>query len=161
MTELLTPAVLLEKLPQELSLFQRVKKRRGSRERLRILVVEDQLFSRKLLFEVLRGTYDVDLAETAFEGLKLYLENAPDISFLDIELEGESGHILARIIREFDPEAFIAMVTGNNSARDVAFAKSNNVACYITKPYSKGKIQEAIDGYFVLHPAPLPEGTIP
>jgi len=161
MTEETLAAKLLGSLPHELSLFARVKSLRAARKRLTILVVEDQLFSRKLLFEVLRGTYDVLLAETAFEGLKLYLENAPDIAFLDIELEGESGHMLARILREIDPEAFLAMVTGNNSARDVAFAKNNKVASYITKPYSKQKIQEAIDGYFVLHPQPEPEGTNP
>ncbi len=159
MTEAISPTSLLEKLPQELSFFQRVKKRRATREKLRLLVVEDQLFSRKLLFEVLHNSYTVDLAETAFEGLKLYLENAPDIAFLDIELEGESGHVLARIIREVDPDAFMVMVTGNNSARDVAFAKNNKVACYITKPYSKQKIQDAIDSYFVSHPPKTSEGT--
>lgn len=147
MSDPIDPRKLLEQLPSEFARFKYARAHRAERERLRVLVVEDQLFSRKLLFEVLRNTYEVDLAGTAFEGLKLYLEEAPDIAFLDIELEGESGHVLGRIIRELDPDAYLVMVTGNQSAMDVAHARNNKVAAYIVKPYSKQKIFDAIATY--------------
>jgi len=135
---------LISNLPAKVAHFRIAQKTRPARERKRILIVEDQLFSRRLLQQMLYEKYHLDLAATAQEGLLLYLENAPDIVFLDIELRDESGHSLARIMRTLDPDAGIVMVTANNSVEDVALAKSNKVAGFIVKPYSKQKIMECL-----------------
>ncbi len=137
----------LDQIPARVAHFKIAKSTRQKRDKLGVLVVEDQLFSRRLLFEVLRHEFEVDLAANAREGLKLYLENAPDIAFFDIELSGESGHELARIVKALDPDSFVVMVTGNNSVEDVALAKSNRVEGFIVKPYSKAKIMESIEAY--------------
>lgn len=131
---------------------------RPSREKLRVLVVEDQLFSRKILEEVLHHYHNVDTAATAKDGIRLYLETAPDIALLDIELSDDSGHTLARFIKSIDPDSFVVMVTGNNSVEDVALAKSNRVDGYIVKPYNKARILEAVDKYYTVHPERKPKG---
>ena len=137
----------LDQMPARIAHFKIARSMRPRRDRLGVLVVEDQLFSRKLLYEVLRQDYQVDLAPDARAGLGLYLENAPDIAFLDIELTDESGHELARIIKALDAESYVIMVTANNSVEDVAMAKSNRVDGFIVKPYSKGKIAECIEKF--------------
>ncbi len=134
---------------------------RATREKSEILVVEDQLFSRKILQEVLQSAHVVHLAATAKEGLRLFLENAPDIALLDIELTDESGHTLAHFIKTLDPNVFVVMVTGNNSVEDVNMAKANKVDGFIVKPYNKAKIFESIDKYFALHPERRPKGQTP
>jgi CheY-like chemotaxis protein len=157
----LTPNMILEKVPALAAHFRIATNMRKSREKLRILVVEDQLFSRKILQELLQKDYVVDAAATSKDGMKLYLENAPDIVLLDIELADESGHTLAKFIKSIDPASFIIMVTANNSVEDVALAKSNQVNGFIVKPYNKSKIYDGIDKYMASHPDRQPKGQTP
>lgn len=144
--------MILERIPALTAHFRIAQSTRASRERLRVLVVEDQAFSRKILHELLRHLYIVDVAASAKEGVVAYLENAPDIALLDIELADESGHTLARLIKTIEPTAFVVMVTGNNSVEDVALAKSNQVDGFIVKPYNKAKIYECIEKFLARHP---------
>lgn len=154
----LTPQKILEKIPAVAARFRVAQTLRKTRETVRILVVEDQLFSRRILQELLHHFYTVDVADSTKEGLKVFLENAPDVALLDIELSDDSGHTLARFIKEIDPTVFVVMVTGNNSVEDVTMAKSNKVDGFIVKPYNKSKIFECMDKYFLLHPEKKPKG---
>lgn len=158
MDKSLSPQMILEKMPALAAHFRIAMNMRKSREKLRILVVEDQLFSRKILQELLHHQYTVDTAATAKDGMRAYLDHAPDIALIDIELTDESGHTLARFIKSIDPTAYVVMVTGNNSVEDVALAKSNKVDGFVVKPYNKSKILENIDKYFKLHPDRQPKG---
>lgn len=160
MVSTLTPQMILERIPALAAHFRIAMNMRKSREKLRILVVEDQLFSRKILQELLHHTYIIDVAASAKDAMRLYLEQAPDIALLDIELTDESGHTLARFIKSIDPASFVVMVTGNNSVEDVALAKSNQVDGFIVKPYNKSKIFECVDKYMALHPDRQPKGQL-
>lgn len=157
----LSPQMFLDKIPALAAHFRIAINMRKSREKLRILVVEDQLFSRKILEELLHHTYFVDTAASSQEGMRLFLEQAPDIVLLDIELADESGHTLARFIKGLDPTAFIVMVTGNNSAEDVKQAVNNKVDGFIVKPYNKSKIFDCLEKFLTLHPERRPKETTP
>lgn len=152
---------LLARMPARIAHFRIAQNMAQARKRPLALIVEDQLFSRKILDEMLRQDFDVDQAPSARDGLHLYLENAPNLVFLDIELMDESGHSLARVIRAIDPTAFIVMVTANNSSEDVALAKSNRVNGFIVKPYSKQKIGESLNAYRTLRPTLSTQGSSP
>lgn len=143
----LTPEKLLERMPARAAHFKIALRSRTIREKPRVLVVEDQPFSQRLLLEMLRQSFTVDTASDAKEALQQYLDYAPDITFLDIELPGENGHTLARFFKSLDPDAYIVMVTGNNSVEDVALAKSNHVDGFVVKPYNKQKIFERIEHF--------------
>ena len=55
----------------------------------RVLVIDDEEQIRRALKSVLEARhYDVDLAETAEEGLELTAEHTPDIVVLDLTLPG-------------------------------------------------------------------------
>ncbi len=156
-----SPQALLDKLPALAARFRIALRLRAEREKLRILVVEDQLFSRKLLFELLHHEHDVDEAESAKDGMRLYMEMAPDIVLLDIELTDQSGHKLAHFIKSVDPNAFVIMVTANNSVEDVATAKMNKVDGFIVKPYNKSKVLDCVGKYFAKHPDRQQKGPAP
>jgi len=158
----LTPQMILEKIPALAAHFRIAMHMRKSRERLRVLVVEDQLFSRKILQELLQQKqYTVDAVETAKDAMRSYLEHAPDIALVDIELTDDSGHTLARFIKSIDPSSYVVMVTGNNSVEDVALAQSNHVNGFIVKPYNKSKIFECIDKFLATHPDRQTKGQEP
>jgi CheY-like chemotaxis protein len=119
---------------------------------LNILIVEDQDFSRKIMHDLLarQYTYTCFSAKNAVEAIELYATYAPDIVFLDIGLPDFTGHEMAALIKQHDAQSHIIMVTASNFIKDVETAKKNNVQGYITKPYSKKKIEAAINHYFTL-----------
>lgn len=147
------PRELLAQFPQRLQ--QRLTQRA-----LHALVVEDQLFSRKMLHDALRDYCTADQAKDAKEAAQIYLKNPPHIAFLDIELPDGSGHELAALFRQLDPAAFFVMVTGNSSSADVSAAMANGVGAYIVKPFSRQKIQACIEKYHALHPMLATKGMV-
>ena len=66
---------------------------------------------------------------------------------LDIELPDLSGHALATLFRQTDPDGFISMVTSNNYLKDVEQARENNVQGFVVKPYTKQKILDVVAQY--------------
>lgn len=120
---------------------------RAARSGIKILIVEDQRFSRKLLTGLLERTYYCFEAENAEQAVRLYAEHAPNIVFLDIELPDASGHELAALFKKYDLGCYAIMVTGNNYAKDVAMAKENKVQGFIVKPYQKQRILGVIEAY--------------
>ena len=112
------------------------------------LVVEDQAFSRGLLHSALSAHYTLDEVANIQQGWGTFLEQSPDIIFLDIDLNGKSGHDLAHHIKAFDPMAYVVMVTASHLLEDVRTAKSNQVDGFIAKPFSKQKIDEVVQKYF-------------
>lgn len=117
---------------------------RAYRSQPEIMIVEDQEFSRNLLLSLLNRAYKTHVAADAKSGWKLYLEQAPDIVFLDIELPGASGHDLAKAICGMEPKPFIIMVTAHDSITDVTRARENGAKGFIVKPYSRQKIMDGI-----------------
>lgn len=118
---------------------------RSVRKMPEFLIVEDQAFSRKLLAGLLEQYYHCRMASNAQQAVQLYVEYAPDITFLDIELPDADGHTLASFFKKHDPESHIVMVTGNHCAKDVEMAKANNVQGFVVKPYNKQKIMSAVN----------------
>lgn len=68
-----------------------------------ILIVEDDVNSRKLLRDVLGAKgYQTLESETAEEGLRLAFEHHPDLILMDIRLPGMSGIEALKLLRD-DP----------------------------------------------------------
>lgn len=115
-----------------------------------VLIVEDQLFSRQILKEMLRRHYTCYEASTAQEAIELYADHAPHVVFLDIELPDMDGHNLATLIKTHDQDSYIVMVTANHYVKDIEAARANKVQGFIAKPYNKQKILTAIENYIKL-----------
>lgn len=140
-------SLTLDLTPEQIALFKTMEKTRGIRKKLEILVVEDQIFSNRLLAGLLRKIGETHMAFDALDGLELYLAHAPDIVFLDVEMPGINGHDLAAAIHQLDKDAYIVMVTANNYIEDVTRAKKNGAKGFVIKPYSKLKILENVEKF--------------
>ncbi len=135
-------------VPQDrLTAFRMRAGLRSLREEPHILVVEDQFFSNRLLSSLFQRLYTTYTAISAAQALEVYIEKAPDIVFLDIELPDMNGHDLATMICGFDNKAYIVMVTANNSTSDVQRARAAGARGFIIKPYSKRKILESVQKF--------------
>ncbi len=145
------PVVSLSVTPEQVDRFRDVKNQRPYRKHLEILVVEDQLFSQKLLCDIIRSARTsseapvVDAVQGIQDAWKLFLRKAHDILYVDLGLIDGSGHALARAVKELDPMAQVVIVTANNYEEELGVARQNNVDGFIAKPYNKKQILECID----------------
>lgn len=133
--------------------FSTRREARARRKHPEFLLIDDQRFSLQLMQTALADQYTLHTALSAREGFDSYLEHAPDILWLDIEMPEFNGHQLTKAINAIDPDAYIVMVTANHYTDEGGQAKRNKVKGFITKPYSKQKVRDCIEK-FMLERAP-------
>jgi CheY-like chemotaxis protein len=139
---------------EEFQNFNENKMQRIYRKQMQILVVEDQLFSQKLLCEIIRSVKPaerdaiaIDAVTGIQDGWKQFIKKAHDIAFLDLVVVDGSGHTLAQAIKELDATTCVIIVTANNYEEELGVAQQNNVDGFITKPYNKKQILDYITHY--------------
>ncbi len=118
------------------------------RPALRLLVVEDSAFIRKIFLNLFESEHTIALAATVKEGWEMYKKVRPNIAFLDISLPDGTGHDLAYRIKKDNQGTYVIMATGNDYSADREEAAFNHTDGFITKPFDKAKIGEAIDRYW-------------
>lgn len=136
-------------------LYQECALQKPYRTQLNILVVEDQIFSQRLLCEILRGARGrngkdnaiIDAVQGVQDAWKLFVKKAPDVVFVDLCLPDGSGHMLASAIKSMDPTAHVIIVTANNYQEELSVARQNNVDGFIVKPYNKKQIMDCVERY--------------
>lgn len=146
-------ALLLEK-------FYIESKMRKYRSRPHILIVEDQLFSQKIITQALYKNFTFTTASKPSDAVKTYLKEAPDITLIDIELDGGSGHDVAEAITKIEDDPFLIMVTANYTELDVKRALKNKISGYITKPYTKDKLNFEVNKFWIKNPNRKKEGIV-
>ena len=106
----------------------------------RILLVEDsKSISEPLSFLLRREGYEVALAETGDEALKVFRASPPDAILLDLMLPGVSGLDVCRAVRETS-EVPIIMVTAKDSEMDVVLGLELGADDYVAKPYKTAEL---------------------
>jgi diguanylate cyclase (GGDEF)-like protein/PAS domain S-box-containing protein len=103
----------------------------------RVLIVDDNEMNRDMLARRLeRKGYEVSVATSARELMKLIKEKKLDLLLLDIEMPEVSGLEALRAIRELYPanELPVIMVTARNQSEDVVKALGMGANDYLTKP---------------------------
>jgi len=113
----------------------------GAPERAqRVLVIDDEEQIRRALRSVLQARrYEVDLAETAEQGLELTATRTPDIIVLDLTLPGMSGLEACRRLREWY-RGPILILSVRNADDDKIAALDLGADDYLTKPFSTGEL---------------------
>ena len=111
-------------------------------ERLRILVVDDNVHMRKLVTTILQafGVTQIHEARSGEQAWEVLREHTPDIIILDWVMEGMSGIDLMRMIRTNpqSPNPFVPviMLSGHTSIEHVQKARDAGVNEFIAKPVS-------------------------
>ena len=111
-------------------------------DKLKILVVDDNVHMRKLVITILQafGVTQIFEAEDGERGWKSLRENNPDVCVADWMMEGMSGLDLARKIRT-DPQTPnpflpVIMLTGHTQIERVRQARDAGISEFIAKPVS-------------------------
>ncbi|MGH6828674.1 MAG: response regulator [Rhizomicrobium sp.] len=111
-------------------------------EKLRILVVDDNVHMRKLVITILQALGAIHLleAESGEKAWAVLAAQNPDVVILDWVMEDMSGLALARTIRT-DPKAPnpyvpVIMLTGHTQTARVREARDAGINEFIAKPVS-------------------------
>lgn len=112
-----------------------------------VLIVEDVASERELMSHYLRQAgYSVIGATTGVEGLDRAIALKPDAIVTDIVMPGISGFELCRKLKNL-PETQavpVIMCSSKGQTIDRMWGKRQGADIYLTKPYTKAQLIEAI-----------------
>ncbi|WP_253738812.1 chemotaxis protein CheY [Halohasta salina] len=112
----------------------------------RVLIADDSEFMRNLLREILEADFEiVGEAENGVEAVDLYKEHDPDIVMMDIVMPIRSGIEATDEITDENPDAKIIMCTSVGQEEKMKEAIKAGASGYITKPFQKPNVLEAIN----------------
>ncbi|MBU0502208.1 MAG: response regulator [Candidatus Margulisbacteria bacterium] len=116
----------------------------------KILVVDDAIFTRKLLSDILKkeGHEIIGEAENAAEAVKKYQSLKPDIVTMDIimpETEGMNGIGAVKAIIKIDKEAKIIMVSAMGQQEMIVEAIQAGAKDFIVKPFQPSNVINAVN----------------
>lgn len=110
----------------------------------KILVVEDEGQIGLVLNMILsERNFDLDYVNNLLAAGEYLEKNIPDLVILDNKLPDGFGVDFITYIKKKHPSVKIIMISGFSTARDVALA--NGADAFLDKPFSMGKVNEAID----------------
>lgn len=119
--------------------------RRISPRALRVLVVDDEISVREMLFRALTSvSMDVALARNAEEAMVLCRSERFDVVFIDYILPGMNGDALVPIIKELIPGAKIVMISGWVSSPVKKRKIEKSVHAWIDKPFDVSQVFSCI-----------------
>lgn len=114
--------------------------------RFRVLVVDDEQANLMLLDTILRSTYDILLAQSAFEAIEVISEQVPDLILLDVMMPGMSGFDLCRQLKADErycdiPVIFITAMSDSDSELN---GLQLGAVDYIAKPFFISHVRQRV-----------------
>ncbi|AUV81554.1 response regulator [Salinigranum rubrum] len=111
-----------------------------------VLVVDDSAFMRNLLKQLLDGEHEViGEAENGVEAVEMYRELDPDVVTMDVVMPIRNGIEATSEIKELDPGSSVIMCTSVGQEEKMREAVEAGADGYITKPFQKPNVLQAID----------------
>ena len=114
----------------------------------RILVVEDNLYSRKPVEDLLRNLkHEVLLAADGDQALQMALQHRPDLIILDITVPGRDGFKVLDELRRFrrTENTPVVMVSERGGQWDRDEAARRGATWFLTKPIDLNALRAEVD----------------
>lgn len=110
-----------------------------------VLIADDSEFMRNLLREILEEDHTiVGEVENGVEAVEVYKEEAPDLVMMDIVMPIRDGIEATDDIKSSNPKANVIMCTSVGQEEKMKEAVRAGADGYITKPFQKPSVMEAI-----------------
>lgn len=117
---------------------------------VKILICDDSILARKQLKDVIRQCGYEDFLEAANgeDAIALYKEHRPQLVFADIVMPVKDGVQVIHEIREFDPDAYIIVVSSVGTSSQIKAAITEGAHDFIQKPFSSSSIIHTVKRRF-------------
>jgi len=119
-------------------------------EDVKILICDDSILARKQLKDIIRKCWYDNFLEAANgeQAISVYKESKPDLVFLDIVMPEKDGVQAVHEIRQFDPDAYIIIVSSVGTKSQLKAAIMEGAHDFIQKPYSSSSIERIVKKTF-------------
>lgn len=118
---------------------------------LKILIADDEPLMRGLLTSYLAKEcrHHIQKCKDGKEAIDLYKLHHRDIDFvfLDIDMPKLDGLQVLKQMRDINPQAYVVIISGVGTLKNVKAAIDAGVNGFIAKPYTNCKIGETLDNY--------------
>ena len=123
--------------------------------KLRVLIVDDAIFMRKMISDILveNGMEIVGEADTGAKAVEKYMELRPDLVTMDIIMPEMNGIDAVRKVMEFDSKARIVMCSALGQQALVQEAITAGAKDFLIKPFNAARVVEVIAKVFNQVPA--------
>jgi two-component system chemotaxis response regulator CheY len=118
--------------------------------KLRVLIVDDAIFMRKMISDILveNGMEVVGEADTGAKAVEKYMELRPDLVTMDIIMPEMNGIDAVRKVVEFDSKARIVMCSALGQQALVQEAITAGAKDFLIKPFNAARVVEVIAKVF-------------
>ncbi|MBJ6749259.1 diguanylate cyclase [Geomonas anaerohicana] len=102
----------------------------------KILIVDDTTANIEILYQILKGEFDVLFAKSGADGIRMVREHTPDLVLLDIMMPGMDGYQVCRVLKQDPATAHIPVVfvTAMSNDEDETRGLEEGAIDYLTKP---------------------------
>ena len=113
---------------------------------MRVLVVDDAMFMRMMLKDILskNGYEVVGEAANGKEAIDKYIELRPDLVLLDITMPEMDGITALKEIKHIDPQAVVVVCSAMGQQNMVIEAIQNGALDFIVKPFQQNRVIESL-----------------
>ena len=113
----------------------------------KVMIVDDSMFMRQVLRDILPDTCDVVEADSGPTAVKQFQAERPDLVLLDIIMPGEeqAGIAVLKALMEIDPNVQVVMISALGQDVIMEQCKKLGAKGYITKPFDDKKVREAVE----------------
>lgn len=116
-----------------------------SEKKWSILIVDDQLGVRRLLFEALKDDFKaVHMAGSGMEAIEQVKKHDPDLVVMDMKMPRMNGLEVLKHLRKMDFQCPVIMMTAYGELEIVAQAAKMGVKKHITKPFDLKDLRQMI-----------------
>ncbi len=114
-----------------------------------ILVVDDQLGVRRLLFETFKeDNHSVEMAANGIDAIKLLQSFHPDLIIMDMKMPGMNGIDTLWKIRALNKNVNVIMMTAYGDAQNMEQARELDVIHYMSKPFDLFELRDKVKEIF-------------
>jgi len=120
---------------------------------MKVLVVDDALFTRKVLREILEiEGCEVVEASNGKEAIDKFRLERPDLVLLDVSMPDMDGLTTLQAIKGIDENAKVIMVSAMGQTSTVQEAMKFGACDFIVKPFRSNQIRELITRWLLNSP---------
>jgi two-component system chemotaxis response regulator CheY len=115
---------------------------------IKILIVDDSIFSQKITSNLIRqflNNAEIYSSSDGKEGFETYKEINPDYVFIDLLMPNLNGKDLIKKIRDYDADAKIIVLTADVQKNVREEIEKYNVLSFINKPFNEEKAKTVCD----------------
>ena len=113
---------------------------------VKIMIVDDAMFMRNKIKKILEdcGFDDIVDCSDGREAVETYKTFLPDLVTMDIVMPDMDGITALNLIKSYDPEARVVMITAMGQQGLVADAIRCGAMDFITKPFVPEQVRETV-----------------